>query len=102
MLAARFGLRIVGLAAGLAAVLAGCGTAPSQEQVEQDVDQAVQQQMPAAPTEWNNSAEAGAVQSGWIESFNDPALSALVAEAQNNNRDLAAAAHGRARSACPR
>ena len=92
MLAARFGLRIVGLAAGLAAVLAGCGTAPSQEQVEQDVDQAVQQQMPAAPTEWNNSAEAGAVQSGWIESFNDPALSALVAEAQNNNRDLAAAA----------
>ncbi len=76
----------------LATVLAGCGTAPSQEQVEQDVDQAVQQQAPAAPTEWGAAAGAGTVQAGWIESFNDPALTALVIEAQTNNRDLAAAA----------
>ena len=77
---------------GLAAVLAGCGTAPSQEQVEQDVDQAVQQEAPAAPSSWDTAAQAGTVQAGWIDSFNDPALTALVIEAQTNNRDLAAAA----------
>lgn len=88
MLAPKLGLPI----AVLAAVLAGCGTAPSQEQVEQDVDQAMQQQTPATPTGWSNSAEVGAVQAGWIESFNDPALSTLVVEAQSHNRDLAAAA----------
>ena len=88
MQAPRPGFSII----GLAAVLAGCGTAPSQEQVEQDVEQAVQQQAPAARTEWGAGAEAGSVQAGWIGSFNDPALSALVIEAQTNNRDLAAAA----------
>jgi len=75
----------------LAVALAGCGAAPTQEQVEQDVDQAVQRQVPAAPAEWGAAAEADTVQAGWIESFNDPALSALVIEAQTNNRDLAAA-----------
>ena len=78
--------------AGLVVVLAGCGTVPSQEQVEQDVDQAVQQQAPAARTEWGAGAEAGSVQAGWIKSFDDPALNRLVVEAQTNNRDLAAAA----------
>ena len=78
--------------AGLVVVLAGCGTVPSQEQVEQDVDQAVQQQAPAARTEWGAGAEAGSVQAGWIKSFDDPALNRLVIEAQTNNRDLAAAA----------
>ena len=78
--------------AGLVVVLAGCGTVPSQEQVEQDVDQAVQQQAPDVRTEWGAGAEAGSVQAGWIGSFNDPALNGLVIEAQTNNRDLAAAA----------
>jgi NodT family efflux transporter outer membrane factor (OMF) lipoprotein len=76
----------------LAVVLTGCGTAPSQEQVEQEVDESVQQQTPATPTEWSRAAESGAVQAGWIESFGDSALTALVIEAQKNNRDLAAAA----------
>ena len=76
----------------IAIVLAGCAAAPSQEQVEQDVDEAAQQQAPSAPTEWGALAEAGKVQTGWIESFDDPALTALVMEAQTNNRDLAAAA----------
>ena len=76
----------------LAVALVGCGTAPSLEQVEQDVDQAVQQQVPTAPAQWEAAADAGTVQAGWIESFNDPALTALVIEAQTSNRDLAAAA----------
>ena len=80
------------LIVSLAAVLVGCGTAPSQERVEQDVDQAVQQEAPAAPTGWGTAAQAGTVQAGWIDAFNDPALTALVIEAQTNNRDLAAGA----------
>lgn len=88
MQARRHGLPIV----LIAIVLAGCAAAPSQEQVEQDVDEAAQQQAPSAPTEWGALAEAGTVQAGWIESFNDPVLTALVIEAQTNNRDLAAAA----------
>jgi len=88
MQAPRLGISIV----GLVAALAGCGTAPSQEQVEQDVDQAVRQQAPAVRAEWGAGAEAGSVQAGWIGSFNDPALNGLVIEAQTNNRDLTAAA----------
>ena len=88
MQARRHGLPIV----LLATVLGGCAAAPSQEQVEQDVDAAAQQQAPSAPIEWGALAEAGTVQAGWIESFKDPALTELVIEAQTNNRDLAAAA----------
>ena len=76
----------------LAVWLAGCGSiAPSQKQVERDVTEAVQQQAPEAPTQWQMAADSGAVQAGWIESFNDPVLTGLVIEAQANNRDLAAA-----------
>jgi NodT family efflux transporter outer membrane factor (OMF) lipoprotein len=66
--------------------------APSQEQLEQDVDQAVQQQAPDAPSSWDTAAQAGTVQAGWIDSFNDRVLTALVVEAQTNSRDLASAA----------
>ena len=76
----------------LALALAGCGVAPTQEEVEQDVDQAVQSQAPAVPEQWSKAADSGTSQAGWIESFNDPALTALVIEAQSNNRDLVAAA----------
>ena len=65
----------------LALALAGCGVAPTQEEVEQDVDQAVQSQAPAVPEQWSKAADSGTSQAGWIESFNDPALTALVIEA---------------------
>ena len=76
----------------LAGALAGCGVTPTQEEVEQEVSQATQEQAPETPAQWVMAAESGAVQAGWIESFNDPALTALVIEAQANNRDLAATA----------
>jgi NodT family efflux transporter outer membrane factor (OMF) lipoprotein len=44
------------------------------------------------PEQWGTQSDAGVVQAGWIEIFNDPALTRLVTEAQTNNRDLAAAA----------
>ena len=71
--------------------LTACAT-PSVEQVESDVSQAAQQQVPATPAQWQMAAESGEVQAGWVDSFNDPELTALVIEAQENNRELAAAA----------
>jgi NodT family efflux transporter outer membrane factor (OMF) lipoprotein len=65
---------------------------PPQEQVEREVGEAVQEQAPKTPTQWQMAAESGAVQAGWVETFNDASLTALVLEAQGNNRDLAAAA----------
>lgn len=73
-------------------VFSGCATAPPQEQVAQNVEQAAQSQAPTAPANWGTMADEGTVQAGWIQSFNDPVLTALVIEAQSNNRDLAAAA----------
>ncbi|MGB5277515.1 MAG: TolC family protein [Gammaproteobacteria bacterium] len=87
MQAPRVGLNLV-----LVVALVGCGGAPTQEQVEQDVDQALKSQPPTMPEQWGTVVESGTVQAGWIESFNDPALTALVIEAQKNNRDLLAAA----------
>ncbi len=80
------------IASLLAVSLAGCGVTPSQEQVEEGVGQATSQQLPNTPEAWSAAAVSGEVQAGWIETFNDPALVALVVEAQANNRELAAAA----------
>ena len=75
----------------LVGCFAGCVT-PPQEQVEREVGEAAQEQAPKTPTQWQMAAESGAVQAGWVETFNDASLNALVIEAQANNRDLAAAA----------
>lgn len=77
----------------LACGLSACGAlGPSQQQVQRDVDQAAQREAPEAPDQWEMASDSGAVQAGWIESFSDPTLTALVIEAQANNRNLAAAA----------
>ena len=84
----RFGLPIT----IVACLLTACGAAPSREAIEADVDQAVESETPVLPEQWGTQSDAGVVQVGWIEIFNDPALTRLVTEAQANNRDLAAAA----------
>ena len=76
----------------VAGALTACGVTPSNEQVERDVSQSAQQQVPETPVQWEMAAESGEIQAGWVESFNDPELTALVIEAQENNRELAAAA----------
>ena len=84
----RFGLPIT----IVACLLTACGAAPSREAIEADVDQAVESETPVLPEQWGTQSDAGVVQVGWIEIFNDPALTRLVTEAQANNRDLTAAA----------
>ncbi len=84
----RAGLPMV----AVGALLTACGAAPSREEVEADVDQAVESETPISPEQWGTQSDAGVVQVGWIDTFNDPALTKLIEEAQANNRDLAAAA----------
>ena len=84
----RFGLPIT----IVACLLTACGAAPSREAIEADVDQAVESETPVLPEQWGTKSDAGVVQVGWIEIFNDPALTRLVTDAQTNNRDLAVAA----------
>ena len=55
--------------------------------------QAANASLPETPSIWSSAVETvGDVQVGWIDELGDPLLSALVLEAQQNNRDLQAAA----------
>ncbi len=48
---------------------------------------------PIAPDHWTSvRTRVGEVEVGWIAAFNDPTLTALVEEAQRNNRNIRAAA----------
>lgn len=44
------------------------------------------------PSKWQAESNDGSVSDGWLASFNDPALDAIVAEALRNNPDLRIAA----------
>ena len=89
MRAARLPLRrLAALAVPLA--LAGCALNPPPDAKALAADA-----MPALkiPESWATKGSApGAVGSGWLASFADPKLDALVAEALANNPDLRAAA----------
>ncbi len=55
--------------------------------------------LPPVPERWIMAQETvGAVHVGWIDAFNDPVLSELVAEAQSKNRTLQATAAAVARA----
>ena len=73
-----------------AAVLAGCALTPPPPH-----DAVVDQALPKGtriPPAWQAEAGAGPVADDWLQSLNDPALDAIVAEAIANNLDLRQAA----------
>ena len=79
------------LAAGfvLATFLSACAsiTAPGE------AGQAARASLPDTPNIWSSASErVGEVEVGWIAALDDPVLTALVEEAQANNRNLQAAA----------
>jgi NodT family efflux transporter outer membrane factor (OMF) lipoprotein len=78
--------------AGSVILLSACGV--PQERVEADVDRATAEALPAVSEAWRAAESIGPVQPGWLAGFNDPVLEQLVAEAQANNPNLAAAAAG--------
>ena len=75
----------------MAACLAGCKLAPAP-----DRDEVAQQALPDTTeirSDWAGDAQdTGHVDDGWIRSFNDPQLEALVDEALENNLNLRLAA----------
>jgi NodT family efflux transporter outer membrane factor (OMF) lipoprotein len=82
-------LRLTRLAA--LAALGGCALSmpPTHDQIVRDA----LPQGTVIPPAWKaQDATAGPVADGWLKSFNDPLLDALVAEAIASNRDLAQAA----------
>ena len=71
-------------------IAGGCATSPAV--IEGRVDEGVAAQTPDLPEQWDEATVRGEIEDGWIGSFDDPALTALVYEAQQNNRNLAVAA----------
>lgn len=79
----------IAVAAAGAALGAGCAlnTPPAGEELARE---ALGQT--AVPGAWVAGAQEGPVQDGWLASFDDPRITALVEEALANNPDLRAAA----------
>ncbi|MDJ0840753.1 MAG: TolC family protein [Acidobacteriota bacterium] len=69
---------------------AGCGLRTSPEEVNAAANEAVRAEQPEVPADRFESGEDIIV--GWIDTFEDPTLIALVKEAQSNNKNLRAAA----------
>ncbi|MEO1045883.1 MAG: TolC family protein [Pseudomonadota bacterium] len=79
------------LLSGAALVLSGCAAIKPATDLETSEKSAAS--LPPVPPGWTSARErVGDVRVGWIEAYNDPLLTALVAEAQANNRNLRAAA----------
>lgn len=73
-----------------ALMLAGCALSPPPTHTD-----VVAQALPTTtqvPPAWTSVASAGAVSGGWVATFKDPQLAAIVAEAIANNTDLRVAA----------
>lgn len=75
--------------AAAAVMAAGCASITSRE----EAGAAARASLPETPKAWAAAQQKlGDVEVGWIASFGDPVLSALVAEAQANNKNLQIAA----------
>ncbi len=77
------------LAGAIALSLGACASITSRE----EAGAAARASLPETPEAWAAAQEKlGDVEVGWIAAFNDPTLSALVDEAQTNNKNLQIAA----------
>jgi multidrug efflux system outer membrane protein len=77
------------LALGASLALTGCATKapPSQAEILAEV----LPETTVIPGKWASAAEAGQVPDGWLKSYNDPQMEAVVGEALKNNLGLRAA-----------
>jgi NodT family efflux transporter outer membrane factor (OMF) lipoprotein len=75
----------------ITSLISGCATS-SLYRVE-DAKVATAASLPDLPSQWASMQQrVGEVKVSWLEKLNDPALVLLVAESQNNNRNLQAMA----------
>lgn len=73
-------------------LLAGCDSTQMQQKTDSAVGESTQAALAGSEKSWVSDASAADVQVAWIDSFGDETLVRLVKEAQENNRDLQAAA----------
>ena len=73
-------------------LLVSCASTSSRQKSESAVKEATRLEAGATPQEWVEQSVIGAVEVDWIDSFQDDTLVKLVREAQDNNKDLQAAA----------
>lgn len=71
---------------GIVGIIAGC--AVKQEPTAQEIQTEVLPQTTTVPEQFSAAQDNGKVDSGWIDSFSDSQLNALVAEALQNNLNL--------------
>ncbi|MEM1132459.1 MAG: TolC family protein [Pseudomonadota bacterium] len=85
--------RITPLALLTTSALALSGCATIKPATDRETIEKASASLPELPPAWTSARErVGDVKVGWIEAYNDPVLTALVVEAQANNRNLRAAA----------
>jgi multidrug efflux system outer membrane protein len=77
------------LVLGASLVLAGCATTAPPTQAE--IQAAALPETTVIAGKWASAAEAGVVPDGWLKSYNDPQMEAVVGEALKNNLGLRAA-----------
>lgn len=85
-------LSIVSSIACTSFLLSGCVTTDPSSKVEKSARAAAQAEVVNPNDVWEAAAEAGDVEVGWINSFQDATLAKLVEESQANNKNLQAAA----------
>ncbi len=73
-------------------LLGGCGVHTSKEQIDQSVKDSTVNEISPPPDNWSEYSHSSKIEVAWISSFNDPTLNQLVGEAQENNKNLQAAA----------
>ncbi len=81
---------------GLPLVVCACAKPAPNPSVEQVVEQALPETTEIAPTftavpSWSEVIARGTVKDGWLRTFGDDELEKIVAEALQNNRELAVA-----------
>ena len=72
-------------------LLPGCANLPKFSDIKPEATQIAAQSLTPQPQNWAELAPADLPNTDWVGSFNDPQLSALVAEALSANTDIGAA-----------
>lgn len=76
----------------IAVSISGCGLPTSKDQIDRAVTESIETEVPPLPLAWSEYSASGDIIAEWIASFADPNLNKLVVEAQQNNKNLQAAA----------
>lgn len=83
----------IALATSVAIALSACVSSQSIDRTD-EAKTAARQSLPKSPSAWAQVQEnTGAVEVGWLASYNDEVLNKLVEEAQRNNLNLRLAAN---------